>query len=171
MEKLVGLEPISEEDAEVLILGSMPSEESLKRSEYYGNKRNHFWKIMFLLFNHPELTDYSEKLVFLKSRKIALWDVIKTCRRKGSLDVNIRDEEPNDLESFIETHSNIRLIVCNGTKSFISFKKHIGLGRFPGVEVVKLPSTSPVPGKYNKTLEGKLQEWEIIRSFLNHPQF
>lgn len=171
MEKLVGLKPVSDEDAEVLILGSMPSEESLKRNEYYGNKRNHFWKIMFLLFNSPELTEYQDKLAFLKARKIALWDVIKTCRREGSLDVNIRDEEPNDLEGFIETHPKIRLIVCNGTKSFTSYKKHIGLGRFPGVEVVKLPSTSPVPGKYNKTLEGKLQEWEIIRSFLNLPQF
>ncbi|MFT4415772.1 DNA-deoxyinosine glycosylase [Fredinandcohnia humi] len=169
MKRIYGLAPVAESDVQVLILGSMPGEESLRKNEYYGNKRNHFWKILFSLFEQPEITDYEEKLRFIKLHKIALWDVLYSCERVGSLDSNIKAEEPNDLESFVQTHQNLRLIACNGTKAFQSYKKYIGLHRFEGIEVVKLPSTSPVPGKYNKTLEGKLQEWEIVKKYIIEP--
>ncbi|MEH7225350.1 DNA-deoxyinosine glycosylase [Bacillus sp. JJ1566] len=166
VERIIGLEPVVGENPEVLILGSMPSVESLRKQEYYGNKHNHFWKIMFQLFDSHEIIDYAEKLAFLKDRKIALWDVLYSCHREGSLDSHIKNEEPNEIESFVKKHPSLRLIVCNGTKSYKSYQKYIGLERFPGIEVIKLPSTSPVPGKYNKTLEGKLQEWKIIRAYL-----
>ncbi|MEH7380998.1 DNA-deoxyinosine glycosylase [Bacillus sp. JJ1533] len=166
MERIFGLAPVVGKDPRVLILGSMPSVESLRKQEYYGNKRNHFWKIMFLLFENQEITAYEDKIGFLKERKIALWDVLYSCHREGSLDANIKNEEPNEIESFVKKHSSIRLIVCNGTKSYKSYSTYIGLNRLPGVEVIKLPSTSPVPGKYNKTLEGKLQEWKIIKEYL-----
>lgn len=166
MERIFGLEPVAGDDTRVLILGSMPSVESLRRQEYYGNKRNHFWKIIFMLFDSYEIPDYEDKIVFLKDKKIALWDVLYSCHREGSLDSNIKNEEPNDIEAFVKNHPGLRLIVCNGTKSYKSYQKYIGLNRLPGVEVIKLPSTSPVPGKYNKTLEGKLQEWKIIKEYL-----
>ncbi|RFB14732.1 DNA-deoxyinosine glycosylase [Bacillus sp. HNG] len=166
VERIFGLEPIVGEDPRILILGSMPSVESLRKQEYYGNKRNHFWKIMFMLFESPELREYKDKIAFLKEQKIALWDVLYSCYREGSLDSNIKDEEPNEIEAFVKNHPNLRLIVCNGTKSYKSYQKYIGLNRLRGVEVIKLPSTSPVPGKYNKTLEGKLQEWKIIKDYL-----
>lgn len=166
VERIFGLEPVVGEDPRVLILGSMPSVESLRKQEYYGNKRNHFWKIMFMLFDSHELTDYEEKIAFLKDKKIALWDVLYSCHREGSLDSNIKNEEPNEIEAFVKNHPGLRLIVCNGTKSYKSYSKYIGHNRLPGIEVIKLPSTSPVPGKYNKTLEGKLQEWKIIKEYL-----
>ncbi|MEH7386404.1 DNA-deoxyinosine glycosylase [Bacillus sp. JJ1521] len=167
MERIFGLEPVAGEDTRVLILGSMPSVESLNKQEYYGNKRNHFWKIMFMLFNSHELTNYEDKISFLKEKNIALWDVLYSCHREGSLDSNIKNEEPNEIEAFVKNHPSLRLIVCNGTKSYQSYKKFIGFNRLPGVEIIKLPSTSPVPGKYNKTLEGKLQEWKIIEEYLS----
>ncbi|THE13067.1 DNA-deoxyinosine glycosylase [Bacillus timonensis] len=166
VERIFGLEPIVGEDPRILILGSMPSVESLRKQEYYGNQRNHFWKIMFMLFDSHELTDYKDKIAFVKERKIALWDVLYSCHREGSLDSSIKNEEPNEIEAFVKNHPNLRLIACNGTKSYKSYQKYIGLHRLPGVEVIKLPSTSPVPGKYNKTLEGKLQEWKIIKDYL-----
>ncbi|MCC3359297.1 DNA-deoxyinosine glycosylase [Bacillus sp. REN16] len=166
VERIFGLEPVVGEEPRVLILGSMPSVESLKKQEYYGNKRNHFWKIMFMLFDSHELTDYEEKIAFLKEERIALWDVLYSCHREGSLDSNIKNEEPNQIVDFVKNHLNLRLIICNGTKSYQSYSKYIGLDQIPGIEVIKLPSTSPVPGKYNKTLEGKLQEWKIIKEYL-----
>ncbi len=166
VERIFGLEPVAGEDVRVLILGSMPSVESLGKQEYYGNKRNHFWKIMFMLFDQSELTNYGDRISFLKEKNIALWDVLYSCIREGSLDSNIKNEEPNEIEDCVKNNPGLRLIVCNGTKSYKSYQKYIGLNRFPGVEVIKLPSTSPVPGKYNKTLEGKLQEWKIIKEYL-----
>ncbi|WP_077619550.1 DNA-deoxyinosine glycosylase [Bacillus sinesaloumensis] len=166
MEKIFGLAPVANLDARVLILGSMPSEQSLQKQEYYGNKRNHFWPIMFQLFDSPELIAYDDKIAFLKEKRVALWDVLYSCHREGSLDANIRNEEPNEIENFVKTHRGLRLIICNGTKAYKSYQKYIGLDRFPEIEVVRLPSTSPVPGKYNKTLEGKLQEWEMIKTYL-----
>lgn len=167
MERIYGLAPVVGNDPRVLILGSMPSEQSLQKQEYYGNKRNHFWTIMLELFNSHERSDYEEKISFLKKHKIALWDVLHSCHREGSLDVNIKNEEPNEIEAFVKEYPTIRLIVCNGSKAFKSYQKYIGINRFPGVEVIKLPSTSPVPGKYNKTLEGKIQEWKVIKKYLS----
>jgi hypoxanthine-DNA glycosylase len=166
VERIFGLEPVVGEDPIVLILGSMPSVESLRKQEYYGNKRNHFWKIMFQLFDSLERAEYEEKIAFLKDKNIALWDVLYSCHREGSLDSNIKNEEPNEIESFVKCHPTLRLIVCNGTKAYKSYQKYIGPNRFPELEVIKLPSTSPVPGKYNKTLEGKLQEWKKIKEYL-----
>lgn len=166
VERIFGLDPVVGDDSKVLILGSMPSVESLRKKEYYGNKRNHFWKIMFQLFDSHEQAEYEDKIAFIKAKNIALWDVLYSCHREGSLDSNIKNEEPNEIEAFVNSHPNLRLIVCNGTKAYKSFQKYIGLNRFPGLEVIKLPSTSPVPGKYNKTLEGKLQEWKKIKEYL-----
>ncbi|MCH1626875.1 DNA-deoxyinosine glycosylase [Fredinandcohnia quinoae] len=166
LEKIVGLDAVFGKDARVLILGSMPGAESLRISEYYGNKRNHFWKIMYSLFGQAELTNYEEKMSFLKEHKIALWDVIHSCNRKGSLDSNIKNEEPNDIPELLKSNPSIKLIACNGTKSFATFKKYFGGHTFDGIDIIKLSSSSPVPGKYNKTVEGKIEEWRVIKEYL-----
>ena len=102
MERIFGLAPVVGDAPKVLILGSMPSVESLRKQEYYGNKRNHFWKIIFQLFDSHEQLEYEAKIAFLKEKNIALWDVLYSCHREGSLDSNIKDEEPNKIEVFAE---------------------------------------------------------------------
>src|SRR5690625_8040424 len=87
-EKLISFPPVLPETPRVLILGSMPGGMSLEKQEYYGNPRNHFWDILFELFQQDPLTDYEEKMQFLKQHQIALWDTIGTCYREGSLDSN-----------------------------------------------------------------------------------
>ena len=98
-----GLEPIYDENSKILILGSLPSEQSIKKQEYYGNPTNQFWKILSAVFEDKFLTfnDYEEKKNFLKKHHIALWDVIKCAQRKGSLDVNIKNETYNDLKTLV----------------------------------------------------------------------
>ena len=71
----------------------MPGEESLRKQEYYGHPRNQFWRIIYALFDVPLEDNYEKKLMFLKSKGIALWDVIESCWREGSLDSNIRNEK------------------------------------------------------------------------------
>ncbi|MFC4559079.1 DNA-deoxyinosine glycosylase [Virgibacillus kekensis] len=107
--------------------------------------------------------DYQEKLEFVKKHRIALWDSIKSCYREGSLDGNIMDEEPNDIEGVISRHPTIRLIACNGTKSYKIFRKNFNI---QGIDVIKMPSTSPIPGRYTKSFEGKVEAWSRILDYL-----
>lgn len=166
VEKLSSFDPVLPEEPKVLILGSMPSRLSFEHAQYYGNPRNHFWAIMFELFKQPPMSNYEEKIAFIKGHGIALWDTIGSCYRKGSLDMHISDEEPNDVIGLLNTYQTIRLVACNGTKSFQTFKKHVIVDENMDVDVIKLPSTSPIPGRYTKTLEGKTEDWKQILYYL-----
>ena len=45
--------PLIDYSSKILVLGSLPGEESLKQVQYYAHPRNAFWKIMFIVFNEP----------------------------------------------------------------------------------------------------------------------
>ena len=164
--KLIGLDPIIADDPRVLIVGSMPSVLSLKSQQYYGNTRNHFWDILFELFNQKTLNNYQAKIAIVKQNHLALWDVIGACYRAGSLDSSITEEEPNDISGLLEKHPTIRLIACNGTKSFQTLNRTMNLEKFNNVDIIKLPSTSPIPGRYTKNFAGKVEEWKQILNYL-----
>lgn len=161
-EKLVGLAPIIDDQAKILVLGSMPGAESLKKEQYYANKRNQMWKIMenILQLQLPE--EYSQRINVLKEHHIALWDVIHSCKRVGSLDSAITEDVPNDFVSFFNQHPTLKIVGFNGNKAYQTFKSKIGLQHFPEIQFVKLPSTSPVPGKNVKSFEEKVVEWSKV---------
>ncbi|MBP2076750.1 DNA-deoxyinosine glycosylase [Oceanobacillus polygoni] len=163
--KLNSFPPVVPEKPKVLILGSMPGKISLEKDEYYGNPRNHFWSILFKLFKVAPIEEYDKKVLFVKEQGIALWDSIGSCYREGSLDSNIMDEVPNDIIGLLREYPSISLIACNGTKSYTTFKKNFNLDDLGQVRVIKLPSTSPIPGRYTKSFEGKVASWSEI---LNH---
>ncbi|WP_245330926.1 DNA-deoxyinosine glycosylase [Acetoanaerobium pronyense] len=167
MKELISFEPIVDKNSKILILGSMPGKMSLNKVEYYGNPRNHFWKIIFDLFDADFEHHYDKKIEFIKNKGIALWDVIEKCEREGSLDVNIKNEKSNDITSLLEKNPNIKAIAFNGGKAFDSFRKSIGFNKFPNLDYIKLPSTSPIPGKNIRTYEEKLKVWEVIKKYLN----
>lgn len=164
--KLISFAPVLPENPKVLILGSMPGGISLKKQEYYGNPRNHFWDILFTLFDQEKITNYEEKLSFVKKHHIALWDSIGACYREGSLDANIMADEPNDIIGLLQEYTSIQMIACNGTKSYQTFMKNFPKSELGNVHVVKMPSTSPIPGRYTKTFEGKVQAWRQILDFI-----
>lgn len=164
--KLIGLDPIIPDEPMVMILGSMPSVMSLENQEYYGNPRNHFWNILFEIFSRKPIFDYQKKIEFIKEKHIILWDVIGACYRKGSLDSAIIMEEPNDIGGVLENYPSVRLIACNGTKSFQTLKRNMDLNKMTSIKVIKLPSTSPIPGKYTKSFAGKVEEWKQIVKYL-----
>ena len=84
--------PLISSSAKILILGSLPGEESLKQAQYYAHPRNAFWKIMFTVFNEAYSEDYSVKCELLLKNHIALWDMVHSGNREGSLDSDIKDE-------------------------------------------------------------------------------
>lgn len=163
MSLLRSFQPIVDDQSRVLILGSMPGVESLRLQQYYANPRNQFWKIIFALFDLEPFEDYNERILFLKKKQIALWDVIEMCSREGSLDSKIREEQVNDFSHLFKEYSNIKAVMFNGGKAFETYKKWIGFSTTEDVMFHKLTSTSPAN---TKKYDEKLTEWRIIRAFL-----
>lgn len=166
MAEIQSLAPIAGPDARVLILGSIPGVESLRKQQYYSNPRNQFWRIFYTILDLPFEDDYPKRLDDARKSCIALWDVIGQCYREGSLDSSIRREQPNDLGAFIKDHPQLKLIAFNGTKAYATYQKYFGKHPLTGVSLLSLPSTSPTPGRYNKTFEEKLKCWKEIKEYL-----
>jgi hypoxanthine-DNA glycosylase len=147
--------PIINHHSKVLILGSMPGEQSLIQQQYYANNRNAFWNIMFHLFNSGKaLTAYPDKVNLLQNHNIALWDVLASCERKGSLDANIRNGVVNDFGTLFKTYPAIQLVLFNGAASFKAFKPHLKL--LGGIPYQIMPSTSPA---HTMAYQLKLDAW------------
>ena len=157
--RIESLPPIVDKNSKVLILGSMPGAVSLAKQEYYANKNNRFWEIIYGLFNSRQRIDYKQRINFLKKKCIALWDVLESCEREGSSDSTIRKRVPNEFEGFFKRYTNIRFVFFNGRKAEESFRTLVGFD-FPGIELFQyLPSTSP----RNWSLSAKKTAWDIIR--------
>lgn len=159
--RIFSFPPIIDSESEILILGSIPGVKSLEKQQYYGHPQNKFWKIIFELFNEQFTDDYTEKIEILKKHHIALWDVIDSCERKGSLDSEIRNEEANKIDELLDNHPNIKVIFCNGGKSFKNLQKILGKNfRIP---IYLLPSTSPL---HTVSFEKKLEGWKKILEYI-----
>lgn len=156
------LPAIINEKTTVLILGSMPGKISLEKQQYYGNERNHFWKIIAQLLNEDLPVSYEERIELLKSYNIGVWDVIQSCERQGSLDSAIKKEIPNHFEEVLNKYHQIELIVFNGGKAYTTFKKYFNMEQWPQIRFVKMPSTSPVPGRNVKSFDEKVECWSEI---------
>ena len=150
--------PVSNADAKILILGSMPGQKSLDENQYYAHPQNAFWKIMGNLVGaHPYLP-YDERLNILRSSHVALWDVLASCSRKTSLDAHIRQETANDFALFFAQHPQITQVFFNGGMAEQCFTKFV-LNRqdLPPLNFRRLPSTSPAYAGMN--FADKLQVW------------
>lgn len=161
-----GLPPVASPDARILILGSMPGQASLTAGRYYAHERNVFWRIMGDLFGAVPTLDYERRLQRLAVAGIALWDVIGSCERYGSLDADIvaGSVRANDFAGFFAAHPCIERIFFNGTAAETTFRRHVlpELGdRVPPQH--RLPSTSPAHAA--RGYAEKLAAWSVIRTF------
>lgn len=147
----------------MIILGSMPGAESLRRHQYYGHPRNQFWRIIYMLFNVSYEEDYTSRLRFLTGKGIGLWDVIESCERQGSLDSDIKNERINDFPWLFKTYPGIRYVLFDGAKAYETFRKKVGFAVADGVTYKKLPSTSPANAI---PLERKFNEWKVLTEYL-----
>lgn len=155
--------PIAREDARILILGSMPGIVSLQAGQYYAHPRNQFWSIIAALLQTGPLTDYATKVAALHTHALALWDVMQSCQRSGSLDSQIDRHSVvvNDFEAFLRIHPHITRIYFNGATAEQAFCQRVlpTLVR-QGLTLQRLPSTSPANALLN--LQQKLQSWRVI---------
>ena len=154
--------PIADARARVLVLGTLPGEESLRRREYYAHPRNLFWPIVFALFDATPALDYGERLAFVAARRIALWDVCELAEREASADSAIRRERPNAIDRLLDTHPLIRAVAFNGSGAERLHDRHFT--RRTEVAYLALPSTSPAHARMD--FAAKLTRWTALRDVL-----
>ncbi|MBP2450809.1 DNA-deoxyinosine glycosylase [Mycolicibacterium lutetiense] len=154
---LHGLNPIVGAAPRVLILGNMPSAMSLASGEYYGNPRNAFWRITGSLFGFGADEPYADREAALCAHRVAVWDVLRSCRRVGSLDSAVERDSmvPNDFATFFATHRTLERVVFNGAAAETNYRRLAGPLPMPSL---RAPSTSPAQ---TMRYEDKLAAWRV----------
>ncbi len=156
--------------ARVLILGSMPSVQSLTKQQYYAHPRNAFWKIMAALFNDYIPLDYDQGQQVLQAKGIVIWDVLKSCQRQGSLDSAIEKNsmKMNDFNVFFAEHLSVTQVYFNGGTAESLYKKHIWpvlAAQHKSLAYTRLPSTSPAYAAMS--YQKKLAAWTVLQKVIN----
>lgn len=147
--------PFVNNDSKILILGTMPGEKSLELQEYYGNRGNQFWKLLFTMFNLTLSNNYKDKLQLLKEHHIAVWDVLESCEREGSLDSKIKNEKVNDFKNFYSNYPQIKYVFFSSKNAAAYYDKYVG--RKSDLYYYTLPS--PSGANATKSFQEKLNEW------------
>lgn len=153
--------------ARVLILGSMPGAESLRKGEYYAHPRNRFWDRMEDLFGAGRALPYEQRLAVLRANGIALWDAAHSCRRNGSLDASIREPRANDFRKLFQVAPGIHTVFFNGHTAAALFRRLVAPNLKRELALITLPSTSPANAGMSE--EAKKAAWNQIRLALENP--
>ena len=127
-----------------LILGTFPGNKSLRDNRYFSHPCNAFWWIVgdclgfrrdrgekkdgglmklcaHLRYDETYIVSYDKQVNILCQHGFALWDIIASCQRTGSLDSAIHNDEPNDIQKFVEQHPTISTIALANGKSGLTF--------------------------------------------------
>jgi hypoxanthine-DNA glycosylase len=156
---LHGFPPVVDDRARILILGSFPSAQSLVAGQYYANPRNAFWPITSELFGFDANAPYESRLAALRARRVALWDVLHSCRRAGSADSAIDPKSlvVNDFAELSANYPSITRVFFNGAKAAEVYRRLAQPDE--RLDFQRLPSTSPA----HATRPGvKLAAWRAI---------
>ena len=143
-----GLPALADPRAQVLVLGSLPGTQSLLEQRYYAHPRNHFWWIMGKVFSFPTTLDYPLRVQALHERGVAVWDVLESGIRPGSLDaaIDLKSAVANDFSGFLTQIPSLDRIVFNGAMAERLFRERV-LGSLTAdqqlIARARLPSTSP----------------------------
>jgi hypoxanthine-DNA glycosylase len=158
---LEGFPPVVDDNADLLILGSFPSVQSLATHQYYGNPRNAFWPITGELFGFDAAAPYQTRLAALQSAGVALWDVLHTCRRAGSSDAkfDMKSLVANDFGQLFATYPSIARVYFNGRVAQRLFERLVHINA--SVSYRLLPSSSPARAM---PAGQKLAAWRVIAS-------
>lgn len=150
-------EPVFNSQSEILILGSLPSVKSREQGFYYGHPQNRFWKVIAGVYGIAVPKSIDEKKQMLYECRIAVWDVIESCRIKGSSDSSIKDVTAADFTEILGC-SSIKKIFANGKTAAKLYNKLAK--EKTGMEITELPSTSPANAAYS--IEKLIDVWSVI---------
>lgn len=156
-----GLAPIVRSDAQILILGSLPGDASLAAGRYYAHPTNQFWRLLGdALGCDLAALSYPARYAALVERRIALWDMVATGHRQGSLDAALRVERVQDVAALIATLPRLRLVAFNGGMAARLGARTVPPGNFA---TLALPSSSAA---YTLPYAAKAQRWKQLAALL-----
>lgn len=170
MTRAEGFPPIVSNDARILILGSLPGQRSLAEQRYYAHPQNAFWTFVFQIIEQPLPDDYDVRVKRLSQARIALWDVIASGNREGSLDSNIVHSTvaPNAIPELVKQLPDLKLVAFNGKAAEAVFRRSSRSFAWENdlahISYLTLPSTSPANAQMSK--EDKLRAWLGLRAWL-----
>ncbi len=132
--------PVFDSNSRLLILGTMPSPQSVKYGFYYSHPQNRFWPLLATIFSEQIPQTPAEKEALALRHNIALWDVLASCEINGASDASISSPVPNDLTQILDM-TPITHIYTTGKTAFRLYSTYIA----PQIhrEAIYLPSTSP----------------------------
>lgn len=152
--------PVVAADTRVLVLGSLPGEASLAAGQYYAYPHNQFWRLLGDVLGQDLVSlDYPARLQALLAQRIGLWDVVAEAKRRGSLDMAIRDARQNDLVDLLASLPALRLVAFNGKTAAQAAVQLQGMA----LHCLELPSSSPAN---TRAYAAKLQVWQQIDGWL-----
>lgn len=160
MTRIRSFAPIADDNARILILGSMPGIASLRAQQYYAHPHNAFWSIMGALLGADPALPYAVRTAKLTAAGVALWDVLASCARTSSLDTDIDKTTMvvNDFATFFAAHPHIRTVLFNGGMAEQSFRRRVApLLHQRALHLERLPSTSPAHASLTK--QQKMTAW------------
>jgi hypoxanthine-DNA glycosylase len=157
---LQGFPPIVAAGARLLILGNMPGVASLNAQQYYAHSRNAFWRLTGELYGFDPTTPYDERVAALGAAGVAVWDVLRSCRRVGSLDSAVERESmvANDFGALFTNYPTITHVGFNGAAAEKNYRRLVDPAADPdrALRYSRLPSTSPA---HTLRFEDKLAAW------------
>lgn len=158
-ETLHGFPPIVAPGARILILGNIPGVASLQAHQYYAHPRNAFWPITGELFGFDPAAPYDDRVAALGAAGVAVWDVLRSCRRAGSLDSAVERESmlANDFGVLFADHPTITQVYFNGAAAEKNYRRLVDVD--PAMRYCRLPSTSPA---HTMRFHDKLAAWRRI---------
>lgn len=161
-----GFPPVAGPGARVLVLGSLPGRRSLRDGEYYAHPRNAFWRLVDDLLRIPRTLPYVERTAKLAGSGVALWDVLHSSVRPGSLDarIDMATARANDFATFLQAHPGVELIAFNGRKAADLFARLVQPDLAAAPREVTLPSTSPAHAAM--PYEEKRRHWSQLLRIL-----
>ena len=113
------------------------------------------------ILNAPLPESKDEKINFLLSHHIAIYDAAISCEVEGSSDAKMSKIVPVNLNPIFK-EANITRVYANGGKAYEICKKYLEdeIIKATKNEVIKLPSTSPANAKFS--LEKLANDWSVI---------
>jgi len=109
---------------------------------------------------------YCDRKEVLIDNGIAVWDVLKSCNRKGSLDsqIEMTSIRTNRFVDFFTEYNAIKYVFFNGAMAENLYRKYslpTLSQQFSYLKYRRLPSTSPAHASLN--LAKKIEAWQIIK--------
>ncbi len=159
MEK--GLDPFIENDSEILIIGTFPSDISICSEQYYANtSHNCFWKLIYKIYEDKDIVpnNYPDRKKVLRRNKIALCDVYSWAARQGNSDSKIdkKNVEYHKLDELLNDHPNIKKIIFNGQAAAKVFKE-----KFSTIDISTYTAES-TSGNNRYKIVNKIEDWKNI---------